>query len=78
MPNVKNSNTNCLHGMRCPKCKSLEPFAIGITTTVRVFDDGTDDQLSDTHWDEHSYCECAGCLFAGTVKDCTIAQELAA
>ena len=69
------ANSNCLTGMQSPKCKSLEPFAIGITTTVRVFDDGTDDQLSDTHWDDDSYCECCQCAFAGTVADFTRSGE---
>jgi len=68
-------NTNCLCGMQCPKCKSFEPFAIEITTTVRVFDDGTDDQLSDTHWEDDSYCECGKCTFTGTVKDFAVSES---
>jgi hypothetical protein len=72
------SNTNCLQGMQCPKCESLEPFAIEVTTTFRVFDDGTDDQIGNTNWEEDSYCECCQCVFAGTVKDFTLATGVAA
>jgi hypothetical protein len=77
-------NTNCLQGMQCPKCKSLEPFAIEVTTTFRVFDEGTEDQIGDTNWDEDSYCECCECcecVFTGTVKDFTVmadAKEMSA
>jgi len=69
------SNTNCLSSMQCPKCQSLEPFAIGVTTTFRVYDEGTDDQLSDTNWNDDSYCECCVCVFAGTVKDFSVKPE---
>lgn len=69
------SNTNCLSGMQCPKCKSLEPFAIEVLTTFRVFDEGTDDQIGDTNWDDDSYCECCACVFAGTVRDFTVKPE---
>ena len=68
-------NTNCLSGMQCPKCKSLEPFAIGITTTMRFYDEGSDDQIGDNHWDDDSYCECCACVFAATVKDFTLTAE---
>jgi hypothetical protein len=67
-------NTNCLQGMQCPKCKSLEPFAIEVTTTFSVSDEGTGDQLGDTHWDNDSYCECCQCVFIGTVKDFSVAN----
>jgi hypothetical protein len=69
---AQRANSNCLAGMQCPKCNSPEPFAIEVTTTFRVYDEGTDDQLGDTHWDEGSYCECCKCVFTGTVKDFTI------
>ena len=71
------ANTNCLFGMRCPKCGSLEPFAIEVTTTMRVFDEGTDDQLGDNHWEDDSYCECCACNFAATVAVFTISADKA-
>lgn len=68
----KKSNSNCLDGMQCPRCSSLEPFAIGITTTLRFYDLGSDDQLGDNEWDQSSHCECCTCSFAATVGDFTI------
>jgi len=62
------TNTNCLNGMRCPKCKSFEPFKIEVKTTMKVFDDATDDH-SDTEWNAASYCECCECGFFATVAD---------
>ena len=62
-------NSNCLSGFQCPKCKSTEPFSIEVTTMFRVYDEGTDEQTGDTHWDDDSYCECSLCSFCGKVKD---------
>jgi hypothetical protein len=73
---IKTANSNCLSGMQCPKCHSLEPLKIEVKTIVAVFDDGTDDH-GDTHWDDDSYCECCECGFCGTVKDFAVAQETA-
>jgi Zn ribbon nucleic-acid-binding protein len=70
----KQINSNCLHGMQCPRCNSFEPFAIGITTTVRVYNCGVEDQLGDNNWDESSYCECCKCSFAARVADFTLTQ----
>lgn len=71
-------NTNCLSGLQCPNCSSLEPFAIEVVTTFRVYDDGLDERLDGSEWDESSYCECCKCAHAGIVKDFTLAQEKAA
>jgi hypothetical protein len=68
----KKADSNCLHGMQCPRCNSLEPFAIGITTTMRFYDEGSDDQLGDNEWGDDSYCECCKCVFVGTVADFTL------
>lgn len=62
------TNTNCLADMQCPQCRSFEPFNIEVKTSMRVFDNGTDDH-GDTEWDEDSYCECCECGFSGTVAD---------
>jgi hypothetical protein len=64
-------NTNCLEGMKCPECGSLEPFRIEIKTMLLMYDDGSeDDKLSGSQeWDDDSYCECCGCLRHGTVQD---------
>ena len=62
-------NENCLEGMKCPKCGGEGPFGIGCDVVMLVTDEGTSDQIGDTHWDEDSYCECRECLKSGTVKD---------
>lgn len=72
------ANTNCLHDMQCPQCKSTEPFAIGVTTTFRVFDEGTEEQLGDIQWNDDSYCKCGLCAFSGKVRDFTLAHGVAA
>jgi len=61
-------NNNCLEGMRCPKCKSHQPFRIAVTATSLVFDDGTD-AFDDVDWDDESWCMCAECKYQGHVKD---------
>jgi hypothetical protein len=68
----KKFNSNCLQGMQCPRCNSLEPFVIGITTMLRFYDEGSDDQLGDNEWDQASYCECCKCSFAAGVADFTL------
>jgi len=60
------SNTNCLAGMRCPECKSEEPFLIETKAIMTVYDSGTE-SLGDTEWDEDSYCECVKCRYSGKV-----------
>jgi hypothetical protein len=62
------SNENCLEGMQCPKCESLEPFVIEITTHVKVWDEGTDITTGHQEWDHNSYCGCP-CGFSGKVSD---------
>lgn len=64
------ANTNCLAGMKCPKCDSLEPFSIVCKIGCLVYDDGTDlDHSWDTEWDADSYCRCHECEFEGIVHD---------
>jgi hypothetical protein len=64
-------NTNCLAGMRCPKCGALEPFRIVATMTVLMYDEGSDDDSMGgaIDWDSSSYCECHDCAHYGTVAD---------
>ena len=72
---TKKKNDNCLWGMRCPKCKSLEPFYIDAEVTVLVGDDGTEDRNSDYMWEDKAYCECHACTYAATVKDFIIPKK---
>ena len=61
-------NENCLTGMRCPECKSEEPFRITAKTIVTVYDDGTD-KIEDVEWDNSSFCSCAKCDHMAKVRN---------
>ena len=60
------TNTNCLAGLRCPKCGALEPFYIAASCWATMFDDGSD-ATEEIAWDDGSACRCISCRFAGTV-----------
>jgi len=62
-------NTNCLEGVRCPRCGYEDAFLINALVTVLVTDDGTEDQGGDYEWDGDAYCACADCKFAGRLRD---------
>jgi hypothetical protein len=65
------ANDNCLAGMRCPSCGAEEPFRVGVTPTLVMWDDGSDPeaQLGDLDWEEWSYCKCITCDYEGQVQD---------
>lgn len=69
MGKEKTENENCLAGMRCPKCRSLEPFKIECSVLMTVTDNGTDEAEGDTEWNDDDYCQCRECEFEGKVKD---------
>ena len=64
-----NPNTNCLEGMRCPKCGSYGPLEIAVLVTARVSDGGSDVPAQDHEWHDDSPAKCAepDCEFTGTV-----------
>lgn len=70
----KDINTNCLEGMRCPKCKSIEPFRITAKCTATVYDSGVD-ETEEFEWEDDDYCECVECKHAATVKDFEIKNQ---
>ena len=61
MKTEKTENENCLAGMKCPGCGSLEPFEIHAQSMCRVSDDGTDYHRS-VEWNDDSICVCVGCV----------------
>jgi hypothetical protein len=61
-------NTNCLRGMRCPKCGHNDSLNIEATCIFRVTADGM--ELENT-----SSCECPNCAHQGTVADFTIEKR---
>jgi len=53
------TNTNCLEGMRCPKCASHGPFRIAVKVVVLMHDDGFyTDTMNDADWGSDAYCQC--------------------
>lgn len=71
---TKKKNDNCLEGMQCPKCKSLEPFVVVAKCFALVHDDGISDSWN-YEWGHNAFCECTECNHAGTVKDFIIKQR---
>jgi hypothetical protein len=61
-------NTNCLAGLKCPKCGSLGPLWIQCSVAVVVHDDGTDEECAH-EWDDKSACSCRDCKLNGKIKD---------
>lgn len=65
-------NTNCLEGIRCPKCGHEDSFKVEATVLVRVEDQGVTDDLSESQFNADHYCECDNCHHSGTIKDFTL------
>ncbi len=66
----KQRNTNCLAGIRCPRCQQADLFSIQATAWFRVSDDGTD-TFGDVVWDRTSAIRCPACGQTGTVAGFT-------
>lgn len=62
------ANSNCLEGMRCPKCGFDEHFKIVVTGIAHMTDDGYD-YVQEGEWDGDSPCWCGQCGHDGLVKD---------
>ncbi len=62
-------NTNCLEGIKCPKCGSEGPFVVEVTTQVMLHDEGSEDYNSDVRWDGDSYIRCVECDHDGQAKE---------
>jgi hypothetical protein len=65
------TNTNCLAGIRCPKCGNEEPFRIEVSTLVLMYDNGSDVCGGDLNFNENSYIECIECGESGIAKQFT-------
>ena len=67
------TNTNCLEGIRCPKCAQEDRFMIAAKIIAEVTDDGADVASpmygNGFEWDDDSYCRCPECDFEGKLKD---------
>jgi hypothetical protein len=69
------TNTNCLEGVRCPKCGYEEGFYISALVELYVLDDGTEDQGGDHLWEGDSPCRCGSCEHEATVDDFYIENQ---
>ena len=58
------SNTNCLAGVRCPRCRQADHFPIAAQVTGFVTDDGADPG-GDLDWNGASDCLCPECGHGG-------------
>jgi hypothetical protein len=65
-------NTNCLEGVKCPKCGQEDLFKIAASVIGEVCDDGTEDQDGGYEWDQQAFCQCCECDHAGKLADFTI------
>lgn len=64
---AQETNTNCLKGLRCPRCGSWEPFYIECTGIQKVYDDDIDDAYYDPDWTDESQIVCAECRYEDIV-----------
>lgn len=70
MTDKKTKNDNCLAGMKCPNCGSLQPFYINAKACFKVCDEGTLD-FTDVEWNASTFCVCVSCNHDGCVSDFT-------
>lgn len=63
-----NPNTNCLEGIRCPKCGYTESFNITATCVCEVTDDGIE-SYGDAEWESDAVTSCRRCQFMSKLKD---------
>ena len=61
-------NTNCLEGMKCPKCGNEGQLNISVLGCAEVTDDGIQSTY-DFEWDKDSGCSCPVCFHDGKVSD---------
>lgn len=67
------TNTNCLSGIKCPKCGNESDFRIEASIICKVTDDGSEPS-GDHHWDDSSYCYCPTCEFEGRLTDFSVEE----
>jgi len=76
----RSKNTNCLAGLRCPKCLQEDKILLQALCWVAVTDDGTDPyddelKMGEVNWDDDSPAICPECNFAGSLLSFRIEKE---
>ncbi len=62
-------NSNCLEDLQCPACAQLGPFEISVKVFAVMHDDGIDEYVGNSEWNEESVMSCKHCDHEGVVKD---------
>ena len=62
------TNTNCLEGIRCPKCGQEDRFLISGFAQFEVTDDGSE-SVGDHGWDDDSATRCPECCHEGKLRE---------
>lgn len=70
------TNTNCLEGVKCPKCGHEDRFIINAHVTCVVMDNGSE-VTGNHYWDETHSCCCGSCDYAATLKEFQIENQIA-
>ena len=68
-------NTNCLEGMRCPKCGQEDRLKIEVPLMCEVTDNGSEVIDGDHFWNESSFCHCPECDHEGKLCDFRIESQ---
>lgn len=71
-------NSEMLDGVKCPKCGSLGPFTIKVTTWASLYDTYVDDIDHDVEWepDAMTYCGAKGCTMKGPLTEFMVIEEV--
>ena len=67
-------NTNCLEGIRCPKCGAESRFFISGECDFIVTDEGSEAD-GDHYWDDDSYTHCADCDHGAALRNFYIKNQ---
>jgi predicted nucleic-acid-binding Zn-ribbon protein len=57
-------NTNCLEGIKCPKCGNEDSFAVDVKGWATITDDGLG-SVMDADWEEDADTVCSICSHQG-------------
>jgi hypothetical protein len=64
------TNTNCLEGIKCPRCGNEDAFYIDAIVLAYVTDGGAQPaNNSNFNWDRDSFARCPECDYAGDLWD---------
>ena len=68
-------NTNCLEGLRCPKCAQEDRLLINAIVTCDVTDNGSEPVDENHFWNDLSLTTCPKCDYFGQLKEFYITSQ---